>query len=189
MTLTPRSLAITLFVVGMPLICYMVVFRPQNEAIAAARAEVDHKASMLSRLKDETARNSDLAKANEQLSSTVRAIEARLPSGKELDALVKQVSNLAVTAGLQPPTLNMLPPVQAAEYMEQPIKMEVEGSFKGFFTFLSQVEKLPRITRIHDLKITDVAREDIEIKAEFSLSIYFQDLRRVVAADKKGGTP
>lgn len=189
MTLTPRSLAITLFVVGMPLICYMVVFRPQNEAIAAAKSEVDHKASMLAKLKDETARNTDLAKANEQLSSTVRAIEARLPSGKELDALVKQVSNLAVSAGLQPPTLKMLPPLQAADYMEQPIEMQVDGSFKGFFTFLSQVEKLPRITRIHDMKLIDAGREDIEIKVEFTLSIYFQDMRRVAAGERTGGTP
>lgn len=189
MTLTPRSLAITLFVVGMPVISYMAVFRPQNAAIAAAKDEVDHKASMLAKLKEETARNTDLAKANEQLSSTVRAIEARLPSGKELDALVKQVSTLAVAAGLQPPTLKMLPPLPAAEYMEQPIEMTVEGSFKGFFTFVSQVEKLPRITRIHDMKVTDQSRDDIEIKAEFTLSIYFQDLRKIASGEKTGGTP
>ncbi len=187
MTFTPRSLAITLFVVGMPLICYFAVFRPQNAAIAAARSEVEHKAAMLARLKEETVRNSDLAKTNEQLSATVRSIEARLPSGKELDALVKQVSNLAVAAGLQPPTMKMLPPLQASEYLEQPIELEVEGGFKGFFTFISKVEKLPRITRIHDMKLTSVERDDAEIKAEFTLSIYFQDMNRIATVETTGG--
>jgi type IV pilus assembly protein PilO len=189
MKFTPRSLAITLFVVGMPVVCYMVVFRPQNAAIAAARSEVEHKAAMLTKLKDETVRNTDLAKTNEQLASTVRSIEARLPSGKELDALVKQVSNLAVKAGLQPPTMKMLPPLQAAEYLEQPIELVIEGGFKGFFTFLSQVEKLPRIVRIHDMKITDVQREDAEIKAEFTLSIYFQDGARIATGETTGVAP
>ena len=189
MNFTPRSLAITLFVVGMPVVCYMVVFRPQNAAIAAARSEVEHKAAMLAKLKDETIRNTDLAKTNEQLASTVRSIEARLPSGKELDALVKQVSNLAVKAGLQPPTMKMLPPLQAAEYLEQPIEIVIEGGFKGFFTFLSQVEKLPRIVRIHDMKLTDVQRDDAEIKAEFTLSIYFQDTARIATVETTGGAP
>jgi hypothetical protein len=57
--------------------------------------------------------------------------------------------------------------------------------FVGFFTFIAQVEKLPRITRIHDMKITGLARDDIELKAEFTLSIYFQDEKQVAA----GATP
>jgi type IV pilus assembly protein PilO len=184
MNLGLRGLLIVLILIGMPVASYFFVFKPQNTAIEAARKEVEHKAVLLSKLKEETARNSDLVKTNEELKKTVKAIEARLPSGKEIDGLVRQVSDLAVAAGLQPPAMKSLKPVPAALYMEQPIEMEVEGGFVGFFTFIAQVEKLPRITRIHDMKMTGLGRDDTELKAEFTLSIYFQDEKQVA----NGGT-
>jgi type IV pilus assembly protein PilO len=93
-----------------------------------------------------------------------------------------------VQSGLNSPAIKSLKPVPAALYMEQPMAIEVTGSFVGFFTFLAQVEKLPRITRIHDLKLTGQAGgasdEDApELKAEFTLSIYFQE------DAKPAGTP
>jgi len=185
MKLGIRSFLIVLIVIGMPVASYFLVFKPQNAAILAARKEVDHKGVLLSKLKEETARNADLAKTNKELKDTVKSIESRLPSGKEIDGLVRQVSDLAVAAGLMPPAMKSAKPVPAALYMEQPIEMEVQGSFVGFFTFIAQVEKLPRITRIHDMKITGLARDDIELKAEFTLSIYFQDEKQVAA----GATP
>jgi Tfp pilus assembly protein PilO len=69
--------------------------------------------------------------------------------------------------------------------MEQPLEMEVSGDFEGFFRFIAEVEKLPRITRIHDLKITSQTGKDVEILAEFTLSIYFQDDKAVASAEKK----
>ena len=181
MKLGIRGLLILLIVVGMPVASYFLVFKPQNKAIATARMEAEEKTKLLRKLQEETARNADLAKTNDELQHTVKVIEARLPSGKEIDGLVRQVSDLAVAAGLQPPAIKSAKPVPAALYMEQPIEMEVLGSFVGFFTFVAQIEKLPRITRIHDLKITGLGRDETELKAEFTLSIYFQDDKQIAA--------
>lgn len=175
MKLGLRGIVVLLIVIGMPLASYKFVFLPQNRAIETARKEVDHKQQLLAKLREETSRNADLVKANEQLKATVSSIEARLPTGKELDGIVRQVSDLAVNAGLRAPELKSAKPVPAALYMEQPIEILVQGSYLGFFSFIAQVEKLPRITRIHDMKITGLAREDVELKAEFTLSVYFQD--------------
>jgi type IV pilus assembly protein PilO len=177
MKLGLRGVIVLLIVIGMPLASYKFVFLPQNRAIETARKEVDHKQQLLEKLREETARNADLVKANEQLKATVNSIEARLPTGKELDGIVRQLSDLAVDAGLKAPEMKSAKPVPAALYMEQPIEIQVQGNFVGFFSFIAQIEKLPRITRIHDMKITGMAREDIELKAEFTLSIYFQDDR------------
>ena len=81
--------------------------------------------------------------------------------------------------------MNTSKPVPTALYMEQPIEIEVMGSFVGFFTFLADIEKLPRITRVHDLKITGQNKEGEELKAEFTLSIYFQDDKQVAQGDTK----
>jgi type IV pilus assembly protein PilO len=92
-----------------------------------------------------------------------------------VDDVVRKVSDLAESCKLQAPAMKSLKPFKTALYMEQPIDIEVSGDFLGFFTFLASIEKLPRITRVHDLKITGNPKEGVELKAEFTLSIYFQD--------------
>jgi len=175
MQLGLRGALVLTIVVGMPVASYFLVFKPQNAEIQRAKGEVEHKESLLDKLRVETARNADLVRANEEIQRSVKVIEARLPSNKEVDGLIRQVSDLAVASGLQPPAIKSSKPVPAALYMEQPLELEVRGDFVGFFTFLAQVEKLPRITRIHDLKMTGRNKEDVELEATFTLSIYFQD--------------
>ncbi len=67
--------------------------------------------------------------------------------------------------------------------MEQPLKVVMEGQFGGFYPFLLGLENLPRISRIHELKlerVTSRSRRRDEapapgtMKAEFILSIYYQ---------------
>jgi Tfp pilus assembly protein PilO len=57
--------------------------------------------------------------------------------------------------------------------MEQPLDMEVLGGFDGFVNFLTAVEQMPRLTRIHDMKIADRSTDEDEVRITFTLSIYF----------------
>ena len=58
----------------------------------------------------------------------------------------------------------------------------MEGQFDGFYTFLLALESLPRITRIHELKLERKSagrsgKDDDPsgvMKADFVLSIYFE---------------
>jgi type IV pilus assembly protein PilO len=169
-----RALLIAI-VIAMPVASYFLVFKPQNTEIALAETEVTHKEDLLTKLQEETARNEDLERSNLEIQNSIKVIEARLPSNKEVDDVVRKVSDLAETYKLQEPSMKSGRPIQTALYMEQPIEMEVSGDLKGFFSFLAAVEKLPRITRIHDLKISSHSKDEIELKADFTLSIYFQD--------------
>lgn len=178
MNLGFRGLLVLLIVIGMPVASFFLVFKPQNKEIQRAKEEVSHKEALLVKLREETARNDDLVRANDDIKRSVQIIEARLPSNKEIDDLVRQVSNLAVEAGLQPPAIKSAKALPAALYMEQPLEMEVSGKWVNFHTFLASVERLPRITRIHDMKITGMGKDDIELKAEFTLSIYFQEEKK-----------
>ncbi|MFZ4575530.1 MAG: type 4a pilus biogenesis protein PilO [Phycisphaerales bacterium] len=184
MNLGLRALLI-IVILATPLAAWWFAFVPENKYIDALSKDLKHKEEMLEKLRQETSRNADLQKANEELHRSVTLIEQRLPSNKEIDAIVRQVSDLAVAAGMQPPAIKSDKPVQSALYMEQPLEMEVNGNFLGFFKFIADVEKLPRITRIHDLKITSQTGKDVELKAEFTLSIYFQDDRAMASAEKK----
>jgi type IV pilus assembly protein PilO len=169
-----RAILIIL-VISLPLASYFLVFKPLNAQINHEKGETEHHEALLAKLQEETARNVNLQQANTEIQSSIRLIEARLPSNKEVDAVVRQVSNLAVESNLAPPAMRTGKPVQSTLYKEQPIEMETAGNFVDFFTFLAKVEKLPRIMRIHDLKIAREPKDNMELKANFTLSIYFQD--------------
>lgn len=169
-----RELVLFLAVLMLPIVSYFVIFQPQSANIEQAKAEIEHKREVLSSLRAETRRNDDLAQANDVIKERIDEMESLLPSGKEIDLIVRQVSALAIDAGLSPPTLKSTKPVAAARFREQPLEMSTTGTFVGFYDFLLAIEKLPRITRIVDMVIKDSTKDDIEIEANFTLSIFFQ---------------
>ncbi len=174
MHFTSREILLFLSVLLVPIVSYFVVFKPQSANIEHARSEIGHKREMLSSLRIETARNDDLKAANQEISDRITDMESLLPSGKEIDLIVRQVSALAVESGLTPPTLKSAKPVAAARFREQPLEMSTSGSFEGFYEFLLSLERLPRLTRIVDLVLKDSRDEGVEVEVEFTLSIYFQ---------------
>ncbi len=169
-----REFVLLLVLLALPVSSWWLVFRPQNGEIAQARREIKHKQELLDQLKKATAQNDDLEKANAEIQTSIVSIESRLPTTKEVDAIVRRVSDLAVESGLEPPAIESDKPVEAALYMEQPLKMKLKGDFNGFYDFLIKLEQLPRITRIPDLLLTRATEQDGYMKAEFTLSIYFQ---------------
>lgn len=172
-----RDLMMGLVLVAVPLASYFLVFAPQNKKIAEARAEIALKNDLLKKLQAETARNTDLIRANEEIAALIAQTEARLPDGKEVDSIIRQISELAIQSGLSAPAMESGKPVAAAMYMEQPLKITTAGDFRGFYEFLLQLERLPRITRLPDMLLERSQETDGNIKAEFTLSIYFTDSR------------
>ncbi|MCR9075311.1 MAG: type 4a pilus biogenesis protein PilO [bacterium] len=175
MKFTTRELILFLAVLMVPILSYFIVFKPQSEKIEQAKTEIQHRKERLNTLRIETARNEDLRSANTEISGRIAEMESLLPSGKEIDLIVRQVSALAVESGLTPPTLKSEKPVAAARFREQPLKMSTSGSFEGFYEFLLALERLPRLTRVVDLLLKDSTDEGVEVEAEFTLSIYFQN--------------
>lgn len=173
-----RELVMSAVVLAIPVASYFLVFEPQNERIEKAKVEVEHRMARLEQLRAESQRTDDLKAANDAIASRIGSIEDRLPSDKEVDDIIRQVSNLCVSAGLAQPALDSEKPVPAATYLEQPLTLKTQGDFRGFYAFMILLEQLPRVTRISDLEIKaprrarDVEPGDVEI--EFTLSIYFQ---------------
>ncbi len=172
-----RELVLVVVLLAIPVASYFLVFQPQNEAIEVALKEIEHKERTLEKLKQETARTDDLARAIEQFEEKIADVEAQLPSDKGVDSIVRQVSDLAVEAGLASPALKSEDPVPAGLYFEQPLAMSTVGRWKdsGFYEFLLALERLPRKTRIPSMKLKRDSKNDGMFEIEFTLSIYFQD--------------
>lgn len=175
MKLGPREIAVLALVLAIPIASYLLVFSPQNRDITAAQLEISHKKEMLTSLRTETSRNEDLAQANSSIGARIDEIEARLPSTKELDNIVRQISDLAVSSGLSSPTLTSGSPIEAGTYWEQPLTVTTTGNFTGYYRFLQKLERMPRITRIPDFDLLRDPKVDGDVAIEFTLSIFFQD--------------
>ena len=169
-----RELVLLAVLLAMPVASFFLVFQPQNAAIDRAQGEIEHKERLLDQLRVESSRNDDLRRANEEIQTRIADIEARLPSNKEVDRIIRQVSQVAIGAGLASPAMKNAKPVEAALYWEQPLELESQGDFKGFYRFLIELERLPRITRIPDMKLKRRPGENGRMDIDFTLSIYFQ---------------
>lgn len=170
-----REFVLLLVLFAVPLASYWFVFRPQNTQIERAREEISLRREKLEKLQQESARRGTLEAATTQIAERIEAIEARLPTNKELSDVVRQISELASVAGLQPPEIVAEKPVKASLYMEQPLKIEMVGDFRGFYKFLLELERLDRITRLPEMTVRRSDKVDGHMVAEFTLSIYFQD--------------
>jgi type IV pilus assembly protein PilO len=81
---------------------------------------------------------------------------------------------MAEANSLATKTVRTLKSERFAGYSEQPIQMSLSGNFNGFYLFLQQLEKLPRITRVTNMTLTKINDRDGEMQASMTLSIYFE---------------
>lgn len=170
-----RELVLVATLLGILIASFTLVFLPQNAAIDRAKREIDHKMDLLEKLAAETDRNEALRERNEEIARRIGEIEDRLPSDKQVDSVIRQVSELAVRSGLNPPAMQNAKPVPAAQYWEQPLELKTGGTFRGFYDFLIELERMPRITRINSMKLDRARNEEGRMDVEFTLSIYFQN--------------
>jgi len=176
MKLDLRVLVFMLVLLAMPVAAYMFVFQPRNEQTAAARAEDADKKLKLQQLEAATKSISDLGEEIDRLSQAVEVFEQKLPAQQEVEVILKEVWQLASQNNLTPRSVRTDKPVPAAQYSELPIRMEIVGDFDGFYSFLLELEKLPRITRMPELKLIRQTKrtEQGEMRADVVLSIFFE---------------
>lgn len=175
MTSFARQVLFFCVILAMPIASLFLVFKPQNREIDKAKKEIAEKQAMLEKLREATSQMASLQEANEKVQENIQALRANLPSTKEMDNVLRQVSGLAAEADLRIPTFKkQTQNVPAGLAMEQPIDVEFIGDFDGFYQFLLDLEQLPRITRVTDLKLIRNQKVDGEMKASMTLSIYYE---------------
>lgn len=175
MSTTARQFLFSAVLLALPVCSYFVVFRPVNAKIQQGKKEIEHKQALLSKLREATSQTDDLQRANDQIRASIESLQAKLPSSKEMDTVLRQVSGIAAKNGLKIPTFKKNDKTAPAGLaMEQPLDIEITGDFDGYYKFLLELEQLPRITRLTDLKISRSDKVDGEMKTSFVLSVYYE---------------
>lgn len=161
-------------VLGLVVVGYQCMIKPANKNLAEARVRVDMKLAKLGEYEKATAAAEDMTKQLEQLEEAISFFESRLPPKSKIHEVLEQVTVIAQKEGLKPKTIRTLTRKDDSGYIEQPLKMELEGNFKSFYSFLLETEKLPRIMKIRELEISKQSSDEGLISTSFVISIFFQ---------------
>jgi type IV pilus assembly protein PilO len=147
-------------------------------------ADVATKKKELNDLRQATAGIEDVGRKTAELKQAIMFFESKLPQEKEMDKILKEVWQMAQDNTLETKTIKTLKTERAANYSEQPIELVLSGDFNGFYSFLLQLEKLPRITRITNMSLNKITDKEGTMTAKLTLSIFFEpDTGRMAATN------
>jgi type IV pilus assembly protein PilO len=80
----------------------------------------------------------------------------QLPSKTEIPNLLVDIAQTGLGAGLEEKRFERLGEVQKDFYAEQPINIQMTGSYHELGNFVSGIAALPRIVTLHDISVTPV---------------------------------
>ena len=181
-----RELVFLLVLLAMPVVSYFAVFKEQNNKHQEARAEIQAKRAKLDALDKATEQFINLDEEIVRLKGAIQMIEKKLPSDRETYVVVNRVADLARSHDLKVEEIKPDKVVPAGPFAsELPIQMEIRGGFEGFYRFLLEVERMPRITQMPLMKLKRSDKKtDPEgtMVATITLSIFFENASTTASA-------
>jgi len=175
MTSGLRKAVFFVLLVGTAVVGYQYMIKPANKRLAEAKGRVEAKLAKLTEFEKTTTAAEDLTKQLAQLQQAIEFFESKLPPTSEIHKVLEQVTVIAQKEGLKPKTIRTLDQKDNSGYVEQPLEMELEGDFNAFYSFLLELEKLPRIMKIRELDLEKQKEGEGKIAADFIVSIFFQN--------------
>jgi type IV pilus assembly protein PilO len=170
-----RKIVFFVMVISVSLIAYQYMIKPANEHLSATKDRVDKTLGKLKEFEKATAAAEDLSEELEELQEAIAFFESKLPPTSEIYNVLKNVTVIAQKQGLAPKTIKTLKIKNNCGYVEQPLEMKLVGNFNSFYSFMLELEKLPRIMKIREIKLDKQKDADGQVTADMVVSIFFQN--------------
>lgn len=170
-----RKLIFFVLVIGVALVAYQYMIKPANENLAKSKNNLRKNLDTLQKIERETAAAKDIQQQLEQLQEAMEFFESKLPPTSEIDTVLKNVTVIAQKQGLRSKAIKTLKQKDNSGYIEQPLEMKLVGNFNSFYSFLLELEKLPRIMKVRELKLDKTQQTEGEVTADIVVSIFFQN--------------
>ena len=91
-----------------------------------------------------------------------------------MDLILKEVWQMAESNRLTTKTIRTMKSQRGSAYSELPIEMNLSGDFAGFYEFMLQLERLPRLTRVQNMTLDKINGQEGAMEAKVTLSIFFE---------------
>ncbi len=170
-----RKLIFFIVVIGVALVAYQYMIKPANGSLAKAKTNLRKNLDTLRKIEEKSAAAEDISQQLEQLQEAMKFFESKLPPTSEIDTVLKNVTVIAQKQGLRSKTIKTLKPKDNSGYVEQPLQMQLVGNFNSFYSFLLELEKLPRIMKVRQLKLDKKQQMEGDVLADIVVSIFFQN--------------
>jgi type IV pilus assembly protein PilO len=175
MNSTARKILFVVIIAGLLYVSYAYMIKPANAELVQQRAKVVEKGAKLAKLNRAPAAVEDMQKQLARLEEGVTFLESKLPPKSEIHTVLENVTLIAQKQGLITKSIRTLKQKNNNGYIEQPLKMELNGDFDAYYSFLLELEKIDRITKIQELSLKKDSKNEGHAHASFVMSIFFQD--------------
>jgi len=180
--------AIVVLIILIPVaVFYFAFFQANSEKIAGLEAK---EVSMQKVLEEVKAKAANLAKFEKELEEAKLIFETAavlLPNEKEIPQLLKDISSLGRTAGLDFLTFKPLADIPKDFYAEIPVTINVRGPYHNMGFFFDQVSKLERIVTVSNVKMGSPKKEagEMLLKSDCRLVTYRFTNKELPKPEKK----
>ena len=106
------------------------------------------------------------------LRTRLELAKGRLPSEREIPGLYRQISELALQAGLAVALFAPKPGEDKDTVTEIPIAVSAEGTYHQLGGFFSRIGRIPRIVNLSDFRLAGVERPTGTMRADLTLATY-----------------
>jgi type IV pilus assembly protein PilO len=171
-----RKLVFLILVVGLAWAGHQYVIRPAQQSLCESKDRLKLNRMKLSEFEKTTNTAADLTKQLEQLRDAITFFEKKLPPTSEIYSVLEQITLIAQKQGLNPKSIRTLGQKQNSGYIEQPLEMKFEGNFTAFYSFLLEIEKMPRIMKVRKLDVNKTRQLEGQISSDCIVSIFFQNV-------------
>jgi len=160
-----KAVAILIVCVGVLGAGYWFDTRHQMEALDTAKQDEVKKKEAFE-AKQRTAANLEPLKNQlEEMKLSFGAMLRQLPNQAEIDALLVDISQTGLAAGLEFDLFQPQGEVPEEFYAVKPITLRVSGDYHEFGEFVSGVAALPRIVTQHDISIKPAGEKGLVMEA------------------------
>lgn len=142
---------------------YFLLFQPQLEKIQSLQQQVETAKGEVQKAKKAAANLPKHQKEFEAIQKEFEAMAVLLPKTQEIPNLLRSISDLGKSAGLD--FLKFVPGVEVQKdfYAEIPIDITINGPYHNLGLFLDKVSKLDRIVTVNNINIDKSQKDGLEM--------------------------
>ncbi len=138
------------------LIAGLILFvSPKQKEIKKFDAQIDDQNNKIATNQAKAAKLETLKQENDKLVSRLNELKLQLPEENEISSLLKQISDLSLSAGLDVKSWRPGPKKKHSSGIvyEIPVAVAATGTYHDFASFLSSLTKLNRIVNITNIRL------------------------------------
>ncbi|MFT5887453.1 MAG: type IV pilus assembly protein PilO [Zhongshania sp.] len=117
-----------------------------------------------------------LKKQMEEMEESFGVLLSQLPADTEVPGLLEDMTEKAVSNGLEISSIQLQSERVQEFYLELPIAINVTGSYHDLAAFVSGIAGLPRIVTLHDYSIKSVKEQSMQTMAITAKTYRYKDV-------------